>query len=717
MAFLPPREIAARTGAPLATVASRLTRAHARLRARLGRGSDRDAHTGLAALAPLLDPRQALAPGAAASAAVVMSTKLKAACAVAALVVAAVIGVNTLPGPGSRDAGDADVQRDAELASTPGLEDAGPVDPGREAAEDEVAPTSTDAPEAEADAAPAPIITGVVLRPEGEPAAGATVVIGDVGALSFLKSGSEPREEVPRFETDEDGRFAISEVPGDPALVLLSAGALDAAPSPTAQVEPGTPDAPAEALLRLRVGGTVRGRVVRGDGTPAIERRVRFLQEAAATGASGKRLLQWIETDDTGHYEVRHLAPGPWGIVTFPDDEELAEIGGQMFNHMVQARCDVVDGGEHVVDLGGIPDEAVVVRGVVTAAGAPTSGGFMQWMAECDDPTGSQQIPSVGKDGTYEVTLPRPGRWWVRVSGRSGNGEFFIDVPRAEAHEHDFALPMGIVRGIVASSSGAPVSGCNVTVMALRGHAHRNPLRVADDTSTTKEDGAFEIGGLRPGEYLLGTGHDGAGHAAPVRITVAEDEALEGVQLVVQGGQRITGKVVDGDGIPVQHAPIWIHDAAGDPLTPISGTRTGEDGTFRTAPLAPGVYSVLARATRSAGVVAFAPDVRVGEDAPDPLELTFGPAATIVAEATVDGEPVRAHVRVHDLDGRIHSGLRARMDPWSWKLVPFDSVRRHLPSLPPGTYTVSAYVAGVGEGTATVTVAAGETAEVEIAVR
>lgn len=646
-----------------------------------------------------------------------MSWKPKAAIAAAVLIAAAVIGVEMLSRPASRGAGDPDVQRDAELASAPELEDAGPVDAGREVAEDVEAPDDVDPGSPDAAPAAAPLITGVVLRPDGQPAPGATVVVGDIGALSFLRIDREPSKDLQRFETDEQGRFGITELPGTAGVVLLSAGTLDAAPSVTAQVEPGTPDAPAEVVLRLRAGGVITGRVVRNDGTPAIERNIRLLQEAAATGASGKRLIRWVDTDETGHYEARHLAPGPWGLVTYPDDEELAEIGGEMFNHMVQARCDVVDGGEHVVDLGGIPDEAVVVRGVVTAAGEPVTGGFMQWMAECDDPTGSQQIPSVQKDGTYEVTLPMPGRWWVRVSGRGASGEFHVDVPAAEEHSLDLALPMGVVRGIVASSSGSPVSGCKVTLMALRGQSHRNPLRSSDDTSTSKEDGSFEIIGLRPGEYLLGTEHDDVGFAEPVRFTVGADETVEGVQLVIHGGAPITGRVFDEDDVPMRHAPIWIHNAAGDPLTPISEIHTSEDGTFTTSPLPPGIYSVLARANRSAEIVAFAADVVVGDESPDPVELKLGPAAMIIAETTVDGEPARAHVRVHDLDGRIHTGLRARMDPWSWKLVPFDSLRRHVPSLPPGTYTVSAYVPGVGEAKRSVTVVAGETAEVEIAVR
>ncbi|MEM1451388.1 MAG: sigma-70 family RNA polymerase sigma factor [Planctomycetota bacterium] len=696
-------EIAAREGVPLSTVKSRLTRAHARLRERLDRVERHD-RRGMAVLAPLLSPRIPPADGAtlASSAALVMGVKIKLA---AVVLVLALVALGVRLASSSPDESDvAVVERATESApaAAPALEDA-PEDVARRAGA--VEPSATVAHDH-----PVVAVTGTVFRYDGSPAAEATVVLGAVGALAFMDLDEEAPEGVPLTTTDAEGRFSFAEAPA--GTLLVTAGAENAAPSETLQLEERDGGAPVEVALSLRRGVRIHGEVLRKDGALAAGWRLRFMQNGMSLGATGTRLLRWAETDADGRFDERHLCPGTWGLVAYPEDDELKELGGSMPEHMIQSTVELEDGQELFVALGARSAEAVTVRGRITLRGEPAGGGFLQWMSECDDPTGSMQNVRVAADGAYEIELTRPGAWSMRAMGGGGQGEFVVDVPAESEHTIDFELPAATLRGRVVDPDGEPVEGALVSHVLALGAAHHSPMRVMADRQKTDASGAFELVALTPGLYRIGVTHAerGCGVASEL-VEVVEGDSLEGFELEIAPGFPVTGRVVDAEGLPVAFAPIWIHDAAGRLVNPITGVMTSEDGTFATFPVPPGEYAVLTRRERTC---AQALGVIVEDESPDPVELQLADGATIVVEARKGEVPVRAQAVVRDLDGRLLSGLRFARNPWSWRTYPYDSMRRHVGPLPAGTYTVTSNAPGVGSASIEVTVTPGATREVEL---
>ncbi|MEM8711161.1 MAG: sigma-70 family RNA polymerase sigma factor [Planctomycetota bacterium] len=727
-----PTEIAQQQGIPLATVTSRLTRAHARLRDALGEDAlgEGDRRGWLAALAPLLvrSPLPAAANkasvggltqalptstssfGVSFGSIVLMSTafKVTVASVIALLIAVASTSWFDRSELEALDASQADVALESvdAVPLVAQLNDAEVAAPGRAEiglAEEVTPPAESAAPETSATQG----LSGTVVGADGTPAEGATVVIGGSGALQFLDMDKEAPKSAELAITDEAGRFTFEETPG--VRVLLTAGRVGEAPSHSLVWEPGDP---AEVSLMLRRGIRIYGSVHRADGSLARGRKVRLLQERGSRDPFGGVLARYIETDELGQFDERGLCPGEWGVVTYPDDEELKEIGGAMVDHMIQTTVELEDGQEVHVPLGLRSRDAVRVRGRVTFGGEPARG-IMQWIQECPDPMGSQRNATLAKDGTYEIELGSPGVWYVRVKGSGkgvGSGEFYPRIPAVEALEQDFALPMGGIRGVVRDAAGEPVKNAQVSLQLVEGDYERGPLRGSDDMAYSTSKGEFLLRGVEPGEYVVGAIHDTLGVATSQRLTVVQDEITEDVEFVVRGGLTISGTFQGSTGFSGLSSPLWIFDEEGRLVNPVSRLATSK-GAFTTPPLPEGRYSLF---IQSGLEVAWAGDIQLGGANVVDVEMQLSPGATVTVTTLAEGEPVRALVRVVDEGGRCLTGQRYFRDPWQWRRHPFSSTEKRVGPFPPGTYTVTSWVPGVGQGESKITLVGAEELAVEI---
>ena len=156
--------------------------------------------------------------------------------------------------------------------------------------------------------------------------------------------------------------------------------------------------------------------------------------------------------------------------------------------------------------------------------------------------------------------------------------------------------PTGTISGTVTrESDGMPVTGVAVFVSDVDGGFSHNGL--------TGANGAYSVTGLEAGEYTArfapeGTGSgllseywDGAAdRASAQRITVADGDAITGINASLQAGGSITGTVTrEGDGMPVSGVTVGV-SASG---TGGSGmAMTQHDGSYRVDGLPAGDYTV-----------------------------------------------------------------------------------------------------------------------------
>jgi hypothetical protein len=225
-------------------------------------------------------------------------------------------------------------------------------------------------------------------------------------------------------------------------------------------------------------------------------------------------------------------------------------------------------------------------------------------------------------------------------------------------------------------------------------------------TGSVDEAGAYVIGDLAPGTWavmaLAGSGRQAGGlvelvpdasHASTVELDLDFEPA---------GTATLSGKV-SNNGRPVVGAMV---SAGRSDQTGGGGggqVETAADGSFRISGLAPGSYSVEALDLRT--VVSADLAVELTGDQEVTIDFLTGQLqGRVVAAAT--GEPIAGA-----------TVTRERIDTPAWSLPPARSGADgafDLGSASAGRYRVTAKAPGFADGQATVEVAAGATATVDV---
>ncbi|HET6204691.1 MAG TPA: carboxypeptidase regulatory-like domain-containing protein [Planctomycetota bacterium] len=180
-----------------------------------------------------------------------------------------------------------------------------------------------------------------------------------------------------------------------------------------------------------------------------------------------------------------------------------------------------------------------------------------------------------------------------------------IGVHAREVARVDFGLGSeSSIRGRVVDDAGHGVPGARV-----RAWATDDSLNPLDDApvpygrAVTDAEGSFRIGSLGPGEHFVTAAAEGLVPSQGFDVDVPGAGVVEGIEIVLEAGRALGGKVVGWDGKPVAGARI----AASMDYTAtrrkygdrsVRWTRepvcTSEDGSFRIAGLGEAVFVVVA---------------------------------------------------------------------------------------------------------------------------
>lgn len=222
---------------------------------------------------------------------------------------------------------------------------------------------------------------------------------------------------------------------------------------------------------------------------------------------------------------------------------------------------------------------------------------------------------STGPDGTYTIDGLDDGTYRVGFEDLLNADfapEFYDDAATISAAANvatstaapappvDAILePASRIRGTVTGPGGPLTDPVVVTAYQLVGGSWQP---VAADPTTTRNSGAYDLGGLRGGTYRLGfrdTSGDLAiefsGDAATVDeagdVTVLAGDTSLGNDAVLAAGGHITGRVTNGAGAPVA-ATVVAYRKVATAWRPVTTTLAGLDGTYDLAQLAGGAYRV-----------------------------------------------------------------------------------------------------------------------------
>ena len=224
-------------------------------------------------------------------------------------------------------------------------------------------------------------------------------------------------------------------------------------------------------------------------------------------------------------------------------------------------------------------------------------------------------------DSAYELDLDVAGLLPVHLDNlRFSPGEVAV---------LDLELRVGAaLAGRVLSDAGEPIAAAHVSA-----HSDAGPGR---DTKT-EQDGSFRIEGVAAGSIRLSAHAEGF---LPTKLELgllATREHVAELQLVLNRGRFIAGRVRWPDGTPAAGADVYLDGRAGPSAFNVHASaegRTDADGSFRIAGLEQGDYRVTARATH--GQTPAEPDASKKKPRPHPRSETWRSPPVAAVTDTAD---------------------------------------------------------------------------------
>ncbi len=227
-------------------------------------------------------------------------------------------------------------------------------------------------------------------------------------------------------------------------------------------------------------------------------------------------------------------------------------------------------------------------------------------------------VSFTGSDGRFLIEDVEPGTLKVTVEAKGYPRQMRQGIelaPGAEL-ELDFVLAAGaVVEGTVTSADGKPVTGATVVLAARDRSEPRITVR-----GETDGDGRYRLAGAPIGPAVIKV--EAGGH--PRRMMTGEvDPGSNRVDVVLERGFEVAGKVLAPDGSPVEGADVWIQQ-----LRSFRSQRTvsAASGAFALSGVGAGTYKVTA--SREGYVAAHSEDFEVSGDVAG-LRLELGRGAVL----------------------------------------------------------------------------------------
>ncbi len=493
-------------------------------------------------------------------------------------------------------------------------------------------------------------LEGQVIDQAQQPVAGATVVLA-----------SNP----PRIvESEADGSFAFE---GVLAKTYWVNAYKDGARSDAQSIRARATTEP--VIIRMYEGMSVAITVLdRDTRAPIAGAEVttgQLLEQTATTDAEGVAVLRGLPPgNDFASVEAEGYAPGSLRV-QLPEDP-----GGRYERTIELGRGASVSGVVLGPDGKGLADSHVY--------GSTTTGGHGRVRAD------------TMADGTWTVPAVSAGTWVFSCPGeRWAPGEsdpVTVDGKTAVEGVEIHLEAGGRIAGLVVDASGTPVAHASVGASQERG---------SPGTTTSKDDGSFEILGLPRASYIVAAFEgDRASEQLPADVRTTDITDLR----VTIADATISGVVVDATGEPVGEAAIAARPADRTMFYVPEDTRTVSDSSGR--------WTIGPVSAPSYEVVASWPDTSTVDraSARGPTEGTkanrgdHDVRVVLPAAATLRGVVMRSGAPVTRYVLSVTQGWRATLG--SSKLITRADGKFERTGLTPGEYVVT--IAGADFATETI---------------
>lgn len=498
-------------------------------------------------------------------------------------------------------------------------------------------------------------IEGVVLDPDGRPVADAEVTAqtgfvvssSDDGGSFALLVGSDPSSSAAnRTTTDAQGYFVLEGLA--PQNHELRATHPNWTAGTLSRVAAGSRG----VTLTVGRGATLSGVVLTPEGTAIAGAVVQVPARPDLRYGVGRPTF----TDDQGHFQLDSVPLGSLSLrVTAAGYAPLRVRDIRVTADVSQPRVEIVltpgaSAFGQVVDVSGVPIEKATIS-----------------LEAVEEPGESFSTPSLA-DGTFRFANLVTGERYDATVRHAGYLE--AKVPRFDA---GVEVDLGVIQllrgasiaGRVVDASSAPVTHARVFARRTAESSHESVVLSAPEIDfefdgggassvSVGPDGEFRIEGLEAGDYTITVHAEGFTTYQGDSLSVGESVELKGLDVQLDRGLSITGRVVDPAGRAVPGATVTAS------VPGFFGARTQAtsdvEGAFRISGLTEPVYGLTAKSP-ALGTTSIA-DVPTGSD----VELRFRARASLIGtvssattglpieEFDVSVDPVRSSPAELDFD-------------------------------------------------------------------
>jgi hypothetical protein len=479
-----------------------------------------------------------------------------------------------------------------------------------------------------------------------------------------------------------DGRFVLRnvEIDSDLQIDALKRGYPGAKSSP---MKLAAGEKKSGVVITIPRGIAVTGRVTDKDHKPLSGVAVEAIESANdSMGGMRRMIMSNMQQRADDAYKT-----GSDGTFSIRVKEGTYDLGFKREGYSAKnVRGTKVDSSTKPVEV--MLDPGVEISGRVTRAGAGVEGVNIRGMSQ----EGFASAVS-GADGTFRLTDLSPGQMMLNVSKQES---FIQEIRSVSAPSKDviIELPSGgrITGRVLDKNSHQPVTSFMAGVTTSRSGGGMTVMMPPMQKQFTSDDGSFVLEGIKPGMTQVVVNAPGYTTARVPNIEVEDGKTAPDVEVDVETGAKLTGRVTGPDGSPLAGVGVRNDPMAGGSrvmrFDPNDGSAvTDPSGEYTMDTLEPGEKTFTF--SRS-GYIAQQKTVTVaaGKDARLDVQMSTGIRATgfVVTDA---GSPVPdAMVRAmsaSEMDG----GRSGRSDA---------NGAFTIEGLAPGHYTVAASKTGFTDG-------------------
>lgn len=433
---------------------------------------------------------------------------------------------------------------------------------------------------------------GRILTQDEKPVAGAEVVLsltptGDRMGLRLMRTMAVEAAGLEAV-TAADGRFEIRDLPAGTYELTARGRGYAAITVPGLAIPEGAGSTDLGTVL-LMPGVAVEGQVVDPEGRPVSGAEV----SVSEAGSSMRAVLRQhvdppppILTGPDGFFRIEDRRPG-----------ETLNLGAYRAGYAAAGVPGVQVPSDKPVRIVLQPTSAVEGR-VVDPDGRPIAGATVFAFASdpmrmgrfrFDGPSGPGPATS-DEDGLFRVEGVEPGTIEVRAAAAGYQAAQIKNLearPGQDLKGVEVVLsPGAVVEGRVLSPSGRPVAGARVAVAELESRGGQfNPSGAISDG-----EGRYRMDGIAPGPRAVEAEHPDYRRALRELDVRLGENTLD---LTLEGGSEVRGRVVDEGGAPVANARVSLRQ--GWRSWELPSDTSGPDGSFNLSSVPEGTYTITAQ--------------------------------------------------------------------------------------------------------------------------